>query len=229
VDHLYHFTAARFALDDLRNKRLKIAQFDDLNDPFELKSVNLCNPEHARAFDGLEKENFEGYKAAVAQRFGVLCFSEKKTDVLQWAHYADRHRGICLGFDVSGSKGKFGRVRYKSYRIAFPEKEKLDVSFSWKLLSTKSKAWEYEKEWRVFLQLEEGVRNEAADRILYFAPFGSELILRDVILGASCKTTVSEVLQAIQGYAETVHIARMYLSCSRFELEERPVDGDILR
>src|SRR6267142_5073888 len=102
-DRLYHFTTAKFALDDLRNRRLKIAQFDDLNDPFELKSVNLCDPVHAQAFDGTEDS--EGYKAAMARRFGVLCFSEVKTDVLQWAHYAEYHRGICLGFDVSGSEG----------------------------------------------------------------------------------------------------------------------------
>jgi hypothetical protein len=90
VNRLYHFTTAKYAFDDLRNRRLKIAQLDDLNDPFELKSVNLCNPTHAQAFDGTDK--FEGFKAEMARRFGVLCFSEDKADLLQWAHYADRHR-----------------------------------------------------------------------------------------------------------------------------------------
>lgn len=32
----YHFLGADFALDDIRRGRLKIATFDDLNDPFEL-------------------------------------------------------------------------------------------------------------------------------------------------------------------------------------------------
>lgn len=222
-DRLYHFTTAKFALDDLRNRRLKIAQFDDLNDPFELKSVNLCNPDHARAFDGIEIINFEGYKAAVARRWGVLCFSEEKADVLQWAHYADRHKGICLGFDVSRMQEKFGRVKYRTMRFPFPEKP--DVGFSWRLLSTKSKDWSYEKEWRVFVELKDSVWNEGAGRMLYFADFGPELVLKDVILGAACKTPASEVLQAMQGYAETVRIARMHLSCSRFELEERPADS----
>ena len=58
-------------------RHLKIAQFDDLNDPFELKSVNLCNPQHAIAFDGSEKHNFAGFKAEIGKRFGVLCFSER--------------------------------------------------------------------------------------------------------------------------------------------------------
>jgi len=222
-DRLYHFTITKHALDDLRNRRLKIAQFDDLNDPFELKSVNLCNPLHAQAFDGIEELNFEGYKAAMAQKWGVLCFSEEKTDVLQWAHYADRHKGICLGFNVSGSQGKFGRVQYVTERFPFPEKP--DVAFSWKVLSTKSKVWEYEREWRVFLELKDGIWNEGAGRVLYFADFGPELVLQEVILGASSKTSISDVLQAMHGYAETVRVSRMCLSCDKFELQEYPIGG----
>jgi hypothetical protein len=216
VNRLYHFTTGKFGLDDLCNKRLKIAQFDDLNDPFELKSVNLCDPLHARAFD--ETRDFEGYKSTMARRYGVLCFSEDKTDVLQWSHYADRHRGICLGFDVSGSQGKFGQVQYVTERLPWPDK--LDIAFSWKLLTTKSKAWEYEREWRVFLELRDGIWSECAGRMLYFADFGPELALRDVILGAASRISVSEVLQAMQDYAGTVQVSRMRLSCSRFELEE---------
>jgi hypothetical protein len=114
-------------------------------------------------------------------------------------------------------------VKYRTTR--FPFSEKPDVDFSWNLLSTKSKEWAYEREWRVFLELKDGVCNEGAGRMLYFADFGSELALKDVILGATCKTSPSDILQATQGYAETVRIARMHLSCSRFELEDYPVDA----
>src|SRR5258707_1878815 len=187
MNHLYHFTTAKFALDDLRNRRLKIAQFDDLNDPFELKSVNLCNPVHAQAFDGIEKINFEGYKAAVAQRWGVLCFSEEKTDVLQWAHYADRHKGICLGFDVSGGQGKFGRVKYRTTRFPFPEKP--DVGFSWSLLSTKSKDWAYEKEWRGIFVVYKNDFDKGAGRALCFSKCCSEQVLLGRTFVCSISTT----------------------------------------
>jgi hypothetical protein len=33
---LYHYLSEKHALDDLENKRLKIARIEDLNDPFEL-------------------------------------------------------------------------------------------------------------------------------------------------------------------------------------------------
>lgn len=41
---VYHFLSARWGLDDLGKKRLKIATFDDLNDPFELFVFDMSNP-----------------------------------------------------------------------------------------------------------------------------------------------------------------------------------------
>jgi hypothetical protein len=224
-NRFYHFTKAKYAFDNLRNRRLKIAQLDDLNDPFELRSVNLCNPLHALAFEG--RDSFPGLRATVALRFGVLCFSEDKADVLLWAHYADRHKGICLGFDVPESEGKFEPVEYVAERFPFPEPEQLERQlldqnpvFTRTLLFTKSEAWKYEKEWRVFLPLEDRVWNECAGRDLYFKDFGSDLILREVILGAANENAASDVDNAIQGYPEPVRVARMNLSCSRFELQD---------
>src|SRR5208337_4824681 len=173
------------------------------------------------AFDGTAAR--EGFIAEMAKRYGVLCFSEDKADVLQWSHYADRHKGICLGFDVSGGEGKFGRVQYVTERFPFPKQP--DEPFMWKLLSTKSEAWKYEKEWRVFLRINEGIWNEGAGRVLYFADFGAELVLREVVLGAANKSTACEVHSATQGYSETVDVARMHLSCSNFELQDRPASG----
>ena len=32
---------------------------------------------------------------------GVLSFSKLRDDILMWAHYGDKHRGLCLEFDGS--------------------------------------------------------------------------------------------------------------------------------
>ena len=120
------------------------------------------------------------------------------------------------------AKESLGECSMRRMRFPFPEKPDLD--FSWKLLSTKSKVWEYESEWRVFLELKEGVWNERAGRVLYFADFGSELVLQEVILGAASKTSDSDVLQAMQGYGDGVRVSRMRLSCDKFELQEYPVN-----
>jgi hypothetical protein len=219
MKRLYHFTSTKHAFDDIRNRRLKIAQLEDLNDPFEFQAVNLCDPVHAQAFYGIPKAGSIGFLAEIARRFGVLCFSEDKSDLLQWAHYADHHRGICLGFDVE-SEGKFGPVEYVSERLPWPEQ--LDQNFMWELLRTKSVDWKYEKEWRVFTQMKEGISDKCTGRVLYFADFGAELILREVILGAANKSDATDVPDAIKGYPETVDVQRMHLTCDTFKLECRP-------
>jgi hypothetical protein len=72
----------------------------------------------------------------------------------------------------------------------------------------------------VFLRLNDKIWNQSAGRDLYFADFGSGLVLQEVILGAENKNAASEVNDAIQGYLETVRVARMHLSCSTFELQD---------
>ncbi|MFC6520321.1 DUF2971 domain-containing protein [Undibacterium arcticum] len=34
------------------------------------------------------------------QNIGVMCLSEDKNNKLMWSHYADSHRGICIGFST---------------------------------------------------------------------------------------------------------------------------------
>lgn len=34
-----------------------------------------------------------------------------------WAHYADKHYGVCLGFDVSGPPGLINEVHYVPDRL----------------------------------------------------------------------------------------------------------------
>jgi hypothetical protein len=203
---LYHFTATKFALDDIRNARLKIAQIADLNDPFELRFMDTSRPNLRLAY--------EGWREECSARFGVLCFSECWNDILQWSHYADRHHGICLGFSVTGEPEKFGKVTYVNAKDVPPEKP--DQAFVWRALSTKLQAWEYEREWRVFTTLEDGIWNASADRELYFAEFGEELVLKHVILGFSNTTSAKEIFDLV---ASDVRVSRVHLADATFELK----------
>lgn len=193
---LYHFTATSFALDDIRNARLKIAQIADLNDPFELRCMDTSGRNMRWAYDAWREE--------CSARFSVLCFTENWMDILQWSHYADRHCGICLGFDVAGEPGKFGKVTYVDKKDPPPEKP--DQGFVWHALSTKLKVWEYEREWRVFTTLKDGVWHDYPRRKLYFADFGKELVLKHVILGLSNTTRTKEIFGLI---ASDVRISRI--------------------
>ena len=104
----YKFLNSKNAIKSLREKRLKISIVNELNDPFEFLGVELSN-ELLRSNIKMLKENF-------SNKYGVLCFSRNWTNPVQWSHYADRHKGICLGFDIEGDKNLSIDMKYFSER-----------------------------------------------------------------------------------------------------------------
>ena len=84
-----------------------------------------------------------------------------------WAHYADSHKGICIGYELEELPLK---VRYDEIYPTLSEKwingileeqiadkdefkkrfkEKYFIEIVEKIYLTKSKAWDYEEEWRL--------------------------------------------------------------------------------
>lgn len=177
----YHLTSADHAISDLRHRRLKIATFDDLNDPFELWAVAQPNRALRR---GLRR-----FKEQIARTYGVLCFSKNWHNPVLWSHYADRHRGIALGFDINSDMVKV--VTYTERRPLFHH---ADEPTLYTLLYTKHRDWQYEKEVRVYARLEE--RDAATG--LYFGDFSEHLVLREIITGPLCATTKQEIETAIR-------------------------------
>ena len=90
---VYHFLPAEFALASISLKRIKIARLSEVNDPFELQALNVGGRKKFRAA-------LSEWKGDLDQTKGMLCFSKSWQDPVLWSHYANRHHGICLGFDV---------------------------------------------------------------------------------------------------------------------------------
>jgi len=210
---LYHFLGADHALGDLKQGRLKIARLDDLNDPFELLAAELRDKAMRRLFTET--------RAEIARTRGVLCFSRGWRNPLMWSHYADRHRGVCLGFDVPS--GKFARIAYDAKRlpdilpkllagpIASQEQTML------KLLTTKFRDWKYEDEVRVFTTL------DTVDPVngLYFADFGDELVLKTVVLGSRFAGQAAEFVNACRGKYNGAKVFTARLAFRTFNIVER--------
>ena len=82
---------------------------------------------------------------------GIVCFSRVRDDILMWAHYADKHKGICFEFDGSDNCLFFGEaqpVEYEDYtQIPLDEDKERQMT---RVILTKSKHWFYEKEYRIF-------------------------------------------------------------------------------
>jgi len=85
---------------------------------------------------------------------GICCLSQKDNSLLMWSHYADKHQGACLVFDITKDKDLFGRqlfnleypYKYPSHRFPADYGKYKALRF---LIATKSKEWEYEDEIRV--------------------------------------------------------------------------------
>jgi hypothetical protein len=82
---------------------------------------------------------------------GIVCFSRVRDDMLMWAHYADKHRGLCFEFDGSANCRFFGEaqpVEYEDYTPIPLDKDKERQMT--RVILTKSKHWVYEREYRIF-------------------------------------------------------------------------------
>ncbi|MBI4471214.1 MAG: DUF2971 domain-containing protein [Acidobacteria bacterium] len=135
---------------------------------------------------------------------GVLCFSLKWASPLLWAHYADKHKGICLGFDVPNEVAR--TVEYRETRLPFPKDEgELDEDWAKSWLYTKFSGWEYEEEVRVW-----ATRDEEENRN-YFADFDhNKMTLRKVIVGYRCCTERGSILALLTHplYSERVEVIK---------------------
>lgn len=185
---VYHFTSAQHAISNAQRRRLKIATLSDVNDPFEL--AICCNEQ-------LRRRALRATRLEWSNRFGMLCFSGDWHNPVQWSHYADKHRGVCLGFDVPD--GLLVPVRYAKNPPqlnwdAIEGGSALGQTEMVRWSSTKFEHWAYESERRVFLALE-----EADSHGRYFADFGSQLVLREFFVGPECQLTRAHVQEALTG------------------------------
>jgi Protein of unknown function (DUF2971) len=178
VQRAYHFVPACHGLDDLRRRHLKIAHIDQLNDPFDLWAI--AQP------DRKSRQAFRKLKQKMAQRYGVLCFSLGWHNPLLWSHYADRHRGLALGFDVDEI------LKPVSYSQTRPALKGKDIEDGQSLLFLKYSGWRYEREARIYTRLED----RDPETRLYFVEFGEQLVLREVIAGPLCAVTKQELRDA---------------------------------
>lgn len=96
------------------------------------------------------------YREVITGSIGTFCVSEKRDDLLMWAHYADSHRGVCLEFDGLGPlMAQAQRVDYSPTRNAINHYTDDRSATLAKALLTKSDHWAYEAEWRL-LRTEKG-------------------------------------------------------------------------
>jgi len=163
---LYKYQAInKMVLSNLAHRKLWVSFPSVFNDPFEfrlqrtndvrgLEELRKQNPHLGHLNDAdLVKRAIEGYESHI-RSWGVICFTEVPDSILMWSHYADLHRGICLGF--CGREEAENPNDIALYQVVYEEEyPELDFSKIWykdglaKILWTKHVGWAHEQEWRL--------------------------------------------------------------------------------
>lgn len=207
---VYHFLSAEYGLQAIENGHLKVSRWNRLNDPFEFFSLDMTNKDFRRSVQARLRQ--------VNENTGLICFSKSWRNPVQWSHYADRHQGLCLGFDIDDEYLK--PVNYSADRIQSDEKEMAsflnnDPDRITEIIYTKFDHWHYEEEIRMLTTLNDLPKLKG----LYFQPFSNVMKLREVIVGANYDSTKqSDLKAALGGKYQEVSMFKARASFSRFEM-----------
>ncbi len=159
------------------------------NDPFEIRPVigsvveRKQNKLRGMRAEGLYDLDFpmslRSYlNLGIGINVGVLCLTEDSGNTLMWAHYADCHRGVTIGFDAehaffASPKSPADFLQFLTPIFYSQHRSVLSLEFFRKyqaeeiartgwlellrhqdpLFFTKSLDWQYEREWRLVRQL----------------------------------------------------------------------------
>jgi hypothetical protein len=208
---LYHFMNAKYGLQAIRRQRLKIARITELNDPFEFLQVASSDPR--------TRARYQYVKRALSEYMGLLCFSESWRNPVQWSHYAQSHRGVCLGFDVAPSTD-IRKVRYVANRIspnlrAMREDGPAALGHMLELLTLKFEHWHYEQEHRLFVRL----ADEDKSGMYFFSFAGSpDVKLSEIIVGAYSEISPEQIKRALGRRSGEVKAHKARLAFRTFEV-----------
>ncbi|MBY2983636.1 DUF2971 domain-containing protein [Rhizobium leguminosarum] len=210
---LYHFTNTQYGLQNIEKKRLKIARILDLNDPFEFIAMKLETR--------VQRQHLRRRRDEIHARVGIICFSDRWNDPLMWSHYADRHRGICLGFDVSDAANP-RRIRYRTdlpdpTTLGYASLEEMTEQQWSEMGFVKSRDWVYEREHRLVIDLKKADQ----DGTLYFQPFTADLQLAEVIVGARCQLHEDQLIGTLGANRQDVRRIKARLAFKSFTVVEQ--------
>lgn len=171
----YHFLSSSNAVHDLERKMIRVSTLETLNDPFELMP-------YLRYFDRKKRKQYLEIRKRISEKYGFLCFSKTWREPLLWSHYADKHKGIALGFEISDPN--LVDVDYSvspiRRQIDLTNNPKIDEKLLLELVRIKYKEWKHEAESRMLLELENCTYIDGH----YFIPFSNTLKVKEIRLGA---------------------------------------------
>ena len=129
------------------------------------EAIRLTDEGRFKNFRYMQEQNII-YLKEMARKYGVLCLSHVKDNILMWSHYAFGHTGICIGFHspiLFNNPNNFGAGGPIQYQEKYPIIHPLEnfESKSMQQIYLKADFWKYEIEYRL-------TKFEAADTIVEY-------------------------------------------------------------
>lgn len=224
ISYLYKYrTIDKYTIKTLKNNELYFSFPSEFNDPFDVKidfnfegekadwKKYLLNISPYNSESKIEKilNSFEEYNYNIrelptfdkenyfnaAESIIILCLSELNDNILMWTHYANNHKGICLGFKTTSISNSIGlefedsfrfnpsmkkgflptyKVKYKKERPEPFNPLKDSKKKLFEFAKTKYLNWEYENERRIIY-----LYDDIKEKIINF----KKEILSEIIFG----------------------------------------------
>jgi hypothetical protein len=205
ITKVYKYLPPRhYLLDTVKNNLVYLSYPSEFNDPFDCRfninydgdlnlwinwlnkqNINFEEKEYIRSIllsPEFNPNEFIKQTAKHQKSTLVSCFTTCFDNILMWGHYAENHKGICLGYKVE-YENKANCIHFNDeniepfhtsitngavplYKVSYVDEEIEPLNFFdkqkeiiIKYLTTKSTSWEYEDEWRL-LYMAPKVKNQ---------------------------------------------------------------------
>ncbi|HRI21631.1 MAG TPA: DUF2971 domain-containing protein [Panacibacter sp.] len=171
-----YFRVNSFLYDTLLSNQLYFSSFHQFNDPYDsymtffdkvtnddfkiyldhFHATQEIKDKYLKVFNSKPEEFIkpfiDAYKGWIDYH-GICCFTKSKNNILLWSHYADSHKGVCLGFDydlIIKKFPQFDEVEYSDKPFYFDFRNPADSIA--KTILRKSTEWKYEEEIRFIME-----------------------------------------------------------------------------
>ncbi|MBQ6319053.1 MAG: DUF2971 domain-containing protein [Lachnospiraceae bacterium] len=198
-------------LDTIKNNRIYMPRYKQLNDPLEGEVVNIEIEGYAGISMKIAADEEEPIIANVKDDFRILSFSSEYENPQLWAHYANDYDGVCLCFSTDNTFRDIEELEYCNKRDdVYAENDEILRSLVRKSFYKKNDGWGYEKEWRL-------VKETSEDYLQY----GSHE-LKGVILGHNISEEIRSFI--IDNINDNIMIMRTIIGHRSFRVKILPED-----
>ena len=142
------------SLDMIVNERLFLATCEDMNDPEEGSWEIGSLPRNEKYLERAEQVR------NIVESIRFTSFTSSYDNELLWAHYAGGFSGICFEYEIDDSLENLMPMKYSGRpTLSDEEIEKIAAKAikpqDANILLSKSDSWSYEKEYRLFLNIDD--------------------------------------------------------------------------